>query len=156
MNNNFQIILLLTGTICLANGNDSLCSLYKGSHKKVEIHLLREAKPTEKSLKFFLQISKQNMQNAVNEYLSFRNEPYLSWGISLQCNKDTIHPYSTMTERSYEIGNDLVYLMLFDCKVDSLCKQGTFTVNNFFDIGDTLRIPMSVEIGTTPKNRATK
>jgi hypothetical protein len=128
--------------------------LYSGTHEGigVVVHQRQEDARSSESPQgkyYVLRVSQKGMKKPVFDYLSFRNEPYLSQSIHVVLAGDTVHPLLTHVERPYEAGMEFVYLMLVPIPErgsgGSEDSKAILTVPNFLWLGDTLRAPFSFQ-----------
>jgi hypothetical protein len=137
------IFLLILSSFSLGINNPrQFKHLYKGEHKTVGIQLISNADTN----KLFLRVSEKGIRYSIHEYLSFKSEPYLSDGITVICDADTLHPAVTNVEKTYEAGNEIIYMMVFSGNIHKKCEAKQFIIYNFTAFGDTLTINMNKTI----------
>lgn len=133
---NILLLILLIFNSFGEDNQNQFIQLYKGEHKTTGIQLLSSFNTNN----LFLRISEKNIPYSIHQYISFKMEPYLSQDIIIACDTDTLHPILTNVEKTYEAGNEIIYMMIFDSAIYNKCADKRFIIHNFTGLEDTLTI----------------
>lgn len=113
-----------------------------GEHREISFRFSPTPGCSNGSRQTLLMISTTELSAKTIRYMNFRQEPFLSKGISIVSRFDTIHPMMTILEKGYDLGSEMTYMCAFDCVEYEKISNGTFFFANFLGIGDTLQIPL--------------
>ena len=132
-------LVLIMGVGCRHNETKK-SAVHESNHPLVQLAMDKDCSET--FGRTFLRVSTEHISQESLTYMNFRQEPYLSHGISIVTDTDTLRPMATMLEKGFNMSDELIYICAFDCKKLKQMKDGMFVFANFLDIGDTLRIPL--------------